>query len=449
MTKIKAKIFFSYSHKDENLREQLNTHLSILKRNELIEEWHDRKITPGQDWRSEIDKHLDDSDIVILLISPDFIASEYCYANELSRAIERHEANQSIVIPIIVRPVNWSNAPFAKIQALPKDAIPVTTWPNIDEAWMTISEEIQKAISDVAKLKNRKIKSSGLKQVSELLILEADRIDQIYQADSESYSGIPTGINDLDEAIDGLHSPDLIVVGSRPKNGSDDLAINIAKHISIDVGLPVAYYSFQIPSDRLTQKLICAIGGINHHKLLRGMLEEDDWGRLTNALSRLNEAPLFIDDNNTLTLDELISNVKELKSNTGTLALIIIDSIQSLFFQSNSKTSIDNYTKSLKYLAKELKTPILVTSNLCREAELRIDKRPIIKDFGDWTSIEDEADTILLTYVDEIYNPDSIDRDTIEILIAKNTYGSLGKVRAIYSSKSSIFSNLKKSEYDF
>ena len=439
----KAKLFFSYSHKDESLREQLNTHLSILSRNELIENWHDRKIVAGQNWQSEIDNHLEDSDIVILLISPDFIASEYCYGNELTKAIERHEANQSIVIPVIVRPVNWGNAPFSKLQALPKDAKAVTTWTNIDEAWLNVSEGIEKAIASITKLKNRRHQNSGLKQVSELLILEADRIDQIYQKDSNSYSGIPTGINDLDNAIDGLHPADLIIVASRPENGASDFAINIAKHVSIDVKLPVAFYSFQISSNRLTQKLICAIGGLNHHRLLRGLLEDDDWAKLTDALTKLNDAPLFIDESDTLSLEELIKNVKELKSRTGTLALIIIDSLQSLFFQNNSKNSIEQYSKSLKYLAKELQTPILVTSNVSSDVEHRPDKRPVIKDLADWRCIENDADIIVITYVDEIYNFDTPDKGTIEILIGKNSYGSLGRVRAVYSKESTIFSNHK------
>lgn len=429
MTSNKAKIFISYSHKDESLKEQLDTHLAILKRNQLIEEWHDRKIVAGENWQSEIDRHLDDSDIVILLISPDFIASEYCYSVELKRAIERHEANQSLIIPVIVRPVNWTDAPFSKILALPTDAKPVTTWNNIDEAWMNVSKEIQKAVSNLAKLRIRIDKNTGLKQVGELLILEADRIDKIFQDESKSFSGLPTGINDLDNMLDGIHSADLIVIGSRPKNRSDDLAINIAKHVSIDAGLPVAYYSFQMTSNRLTQKLICAIGGINHHVLLRGLLEDEDWEKLTDALTRLNDAPLFIDDNNALTLDELIKNVKNLKTNTGALALIVIDSLQSLFFQNKSKDSTEHYSKSLKYLAKELQTPIIVTSNLNSESEKRIDRRPLIEDLSDWRCLENDADVILLSYADETSNHGLIDNSIIEILVSKNLYGPLGIIK--------------------
>ncbi len=132
---------------------------------------------------------------------------------------------------------------------------------------------------------------------------------------------------------------------------------------------------------------------------------------------------------------------------SGALALIIIDSLQSLFFQNNTKVSIEHYSKSLKYLAKELQTPIIVTSNLSSEAEHRPNKRPVIKDLGDWRDIQEDADIILLTYVDEIYDWDSPDKGTVELLIEKNVYGPQGMVRAIYTRENTVFANLKGSEY--
>lgn len=435
----KAKIFFSYSHKDEDLREQLNTHLSILSRSELVSEWHDRKILAGENWQSEIDNNLYESDIILLLISPDFIASDYCYGNELSKAIERHEANQAIVIPIIIRPVNWGIAPFASLQALPKDAKAVTTWSNIDEAWMDVSEGIQKAITNIGKLKNRQDKNIGLKTVSELLANEAERLDQMFSKENYSFSGIPTGINDLDSQIDGLHPSDLIVLASRPENGAAEFALNIAKNVAINSGLPVAFYSFQLPASRITQKLICSIGGINHHRLLRGLFEEEDWVSLTNALGMLNNAPLYIDDSNQLSVPDILSKAKELKSRDG-LALIIIDSLQSLAFQSELKGSVKNYFKSLKYLAKELQVPIVVTSNVSTDVYHRVDKRPVISDLGDWRSIEDDADVIIFTFVGED-DFDGVEKGTVEILTVKNSYGPVGRVRAMYAQEKLEFSN--------
>jgi internalin A len=139
-----ARLFYSYSHKDESLRNELETHLKLLQRQGLIETWHDRDIDAGDEWKRKIDDNLERADIILLLVSADFIASDYCYEIELKRALERHEKREARVIPVIVRDVNWLNAPFAKLQALPKDGLAVTKWADKDSAWRNVSEGIEK-----------------------------------------------------------------------------------------------------------------------------------------------------------------------------------------------------------------------------------------------------------------------------------------------------------------
>ena len=142
-------VFYSYSHKDEELREQLENHLSILKRRGIIKDWHDRRIGAGKEWEGEIDEHLNTASIILLLISSDFMASDYCYDVEMSRAMERHEAKEARVIPIILRHVIWEEAPFGKLQALPRDGKPVTRWEDRDEAFTNIAEGISKAVEEL------------------------------------------------------------------------------------------------------------------------------------------------------------------------------------------------------------------------------------------------------------------------------------------------------------
>ncbi len=144
-------VFYSYAHKDEDLRDELAVHLAILKRQGKIRPWHDRQITGGQEWAGEIDDNLNAADVILLLVSPTFVASDYCWDVELKRALERHEAREARVIPIILRPVDWSGAPFAKLQALPKNAKPVTTWPNRDEAFLDVAKGLRAAIEDEQK----------------------------------------------------------------------------------------------------------------------------------------------------------------------------------------------------------------------------------------------------------------------------------------------------------
>lgn len=144
-----AKVFYSYSHRDERLRDDLARHLSLLRRQGLITEWHDRGIGPGTEWEGQIDTHLNEADIILFLVSSDFIASDYCYDIELNRAMERHESREACVIPIILRPVDWTGTPFAKLQALPRDAKPVTSWENQNEAFQDISQAIRRKIEEL------------------------------------------------------------------------------------------------------------------------------------------------------------------------------------------------------------------------------------------------------------------------------------------------------------
>ncbi len=139
-------IFFSYSHRDEELRDELAIHLSMLKRQRLIAAWHDREITAGSDFAGTIDAHLNSASIILLLVSASFLASDYCYELELGQAMKRHAAGQAQVIPIILKPCDWTSAPFGKLQALPKDAKPVTKWDDRDEAFLNIAQGIRVAI---------------------------------------------------------------------------------------------------------------------------------------------------------------------------------------------------------------------------------------------------------------------------------------------------------------
>lgn len=144
-----VELFYAYSHKDERLRDKLETHLSILKRNGIISSWHDRKIPAGAGWTGEIDEHLNRAAIILLLVSADFIASDYCYDKEMMRAMERHELGEAKVVPVILRPCDWQGAPFGKLQGLPKDMKPVTSWTSRDEAFKSIAMGIRKVAEEL------------------------------------------------------------------------------------------------------------------------------------------------------------------------------------------------------------------------------------------------------------------------------------------------------------
>jgi internalin A len=145
------RLFYSYSHKDEDLRNQLEIHLTLLQRQGVIASWHDRLIGVGQVWKEEISDNLEQADLILLLVSADFIASDYCYNIEMSRALERHAAGKALVIPVIVRDVDWSDAPFGKLQALPRNGRAVRRWTDRDAAWRNVTEGIKNAAKELQK----------------------------------------------------------------------------------------------------------------------------------------------------------------------------------------------------------------------------------------------------------------------------------------------------------
>ncbi|NEO34382.1 MAG: toll/interleukin-1 receptor domain-containing protein [Symploca sp. SIO3C6] len=162
MSKKLIELFFSYAHEDEELRDELAKHLMLLQRQQVISTWHDREISAGNEWKQEIEKRLNSADVILLLISADFLASDFCWGVELERALERHEAGEARVIPIILREVDWLGASFGKLQALPKNAKPVNNWENCDMALSDIARGIRRAVEDLTHIPHPQL-SHGLR----------------------------------------------------------------------------------------------------------------------------------------------------------------------------------------------------------------------------------------------------------------------------------------------
>lgn len=154
-------LFFSYSHKDEALRDQLQTQLSMLRRQGVIETWHDRRILAGEPLDHAISNHVDHDDIILLLVSPDFLDSDYCYEREMLRAMERHASGEAVVIPVILRPCDWHGAPFGKLMAAPRDGRPVTQWPDRDEAFLDITRSVRAVAEKLAHGKGKRTRQSS------------------------------------------------------------------------------------------------------------------------------------------------------------------------------------------------------------------------------------------------------------------------------------------------
>ncbi|MDH3673713.1 MAG: replicative DNA helicase [Gammaproteobacteria bacterium] len=282
----------------------------------------------------------------------------------------------------------------------------------------------------------------GFQPIQHLLTSAVDRIDTLYRSD-KSITGVPTGYADLDEMTSGLQSSDLIIVAGRPSMGKTSLAMNIAENAAVGHGLPVAIFSMEMPGEQLAMRMMASLGRINTHKVRTGKLNDEDWPRLTSAISLLSEAPIFTDDTPGITPMELRARARRLKREHG-LGLIIVDYLQlmqSTEGNENRATEISYITRALKNLAKELDVPLMAMSQLNRSLEQRPNKRPVMSDLRESGSIEQDADVIFFIYRDEVYNEDSVEKGTAEIIIGKQRNGPTGTIRLTFLGQYTKFEN--------
>jgi replicative DNA helicase len=293
----------------------------------------------------------------------------------------------------------------------------------------------------------------GFQDIKELLPQVAERIDYLFSRDNPSdVTGIPTGFSDLDSMTSGFQGGDLIIVAGRPSMGKTAFSINIAENVALDTGLPVAIFSMEMASTQLAMRMIGSIGRLDQHRMRTGRLEDEDWEKLTTALGKLNEAPIFIDEGAALSSFDVRARARRLHRQCGKLGLIVVDYLQLMAAPAgrqgeNRATEISEISRSLKALAKELDCPVVALSQLNRSVEQRPDKRPVMSDLRESGAIEQDADLILFIYRDEVYNPDSTDKGTAEIIIAKQRNGPIGRVRLTFVGEHTRFENFANAGY--
>ena len=294
----------------------------------------------------------------------------------------------------------------------------------------------------------------GFIDIKELLPKAAQRIDDLYQLDDPNgVTGVPSGYADLDQKTAGLQPGDLIIIAGRPSMGKTSLALNIAEHVGMEAGLPVAIFSMEMGAAQLTMRLLGSVGKLDQHKMRIGQLEDEDWPKLTNALGALNEAPIFIDEGSALNSYEVRARARRLHRQQGKLGLIVIDYIQLMSAANeqsteNRATEVSEISRSLKALAKELNVPVVALSQLNRSVESRPDKRPMMSDLRESGAIEQDADVIMFIYRDEVYNPETAEKGVAEIILSKQRNGPTGTVKLTFLGQYTRFENYANPGYD-
>lgn len=285
----------------------------------------------------------------------------------------------------------------------------------------------------------------GFMDMQPLLTQVVERIDMLYNRDNPSdVTGVPTGFTDLDRMTSGLQPGDLVIVAGRPSMGKTSLALNMAENVALDSGLPVGVFSMEMGAAQLVMRMLGSVGRLDQHKVRTGRLADEDWRKLTDAVGRLNDAPIHIDETAALNSLELRARARRLHRQYGKLGLIVVDYLQLMSSSSqgeNRATEISEISRGLKALAKELGVPVIALSQLNRSLEQRPNKRPVMSDLRESGAIEQDADLILFIYRDEVYNQDSPDKGKAEVIIGKQRNGPIGTVTLVFQGEYTRFAN--------
>jgi replicative DNA helicase len=279
-----------------------------------------------------------------------------------------------------------------------------------------------------------------------LVVNLMDRVQEMADNPND-ITGVPTGFYDLDRMTSGLQAGDLVVLAARPSMGKTAFAINIAEHVALNEGLPVAVFSMEMGAAQLAVRVVGSIGRIDQGHLRTGKLTDEEWPRLTDAIERLRTVSLHIDETPGLTPSELRANARRLARRCGKLGLIVVDYLQLMSGSSgsdgdNRATELGEISRGLKMLAKELQCPVIALSQLNRGVEQRTDKRPMMSDLRESGAIEQDADIIMFIYRDDYYNKDSKEPGIAEIIIGKQRNGPTGAVRLTFLKPLTRFESL-------
>ncbi len=311
------------------------------------------------------------------------------------------------------------------------------------ESLNEILDSAERKILNVVKTR----KGTEFRTIQDVLFKAQADLEKLAQQKGE-ITGLPTGFYDLDKITSGLHPNELIIIAARPAMGKTAFALNLACHVAINTDQAVAVFNMEMGAEQLAMRMLASLGQIDGNKMRTGRLEHNDWKRVNEAISRLADTKMFIDDTPGMTIGEIRAKCRRLASSNNGLGLIVIDYLQlisgSAKYAGNRQMEISEISRSLKTLAMELEVPIIALAQLSRSVESRENKRPILSDLRESGSIEQDADVVAFLYRDDYYNKESIiDENTSksEFIIGKHRSGPTGTIELMFIKNTSTFRN--------
>ncbi len=312
------------------------------------------------------------------------------------------------------------------------------------------SELINEAERLIMQISEQGPKAGGPQDVNPLLQKAVDRIEELFNSDGD-ITGLTTGFKDLNDMTSGLQPADLVIIAGRPSMGKTSFAMNLVETAVISQEKPILVFSMEMPADQLIIRMLSSIGRIDQTRIRNGKLEQEDWPKLSTAVTKLKDVPLFIDDTAALTPTEVRSRARKVAREHGKLGMIMLDYMQLMQVAGSSEgrtAEISEISRSLKAIAKEFGCPVVALSQLNRALEGRPNKRPINSDLRESGAIEQDADVIMFIYRDEVYNEDSPDKGVAEIIIGKQRNGPIGTCRLAFVGEFTRFENLARGSYE-
>ncbi|HBI49124.1 MAG TPA: replicative DNA helicase, partial [Moraxellaceae bacterium] len=313
-----------------------------------------------------------------------------------------------------------------------------------------ILDTVESEIFAINETHSRQSKHKGPTQLSDVITNVVNNIQEL-KDHPEGMIGLKTPFEELNNKTQGLQAGDLIIVAARPSMGKTTFAMNLAESILFHTDLPVVVFSMEMPAESIVMRLLSSWGAINQTHLRSGQMNEDEWGKLSNAIAHLHAKKLYIDDSTALPPSEVRSRCRRIaKDNDGKLGMVMVDYLQLMKVPGlgdNRVGEISEISRSLKALAREMNCPVVALSQLNRSLENRPNKRPIMSDLRESGAIEQDADLIMFIYRDEVYNENSDAKGTAEIIIGKQRNGPIGTVRLSFEGQFTRFGNLTPEFY--
>ena len=312
------------------------------------------------------------------------------------------------------------------------------------------NELIDEAERLIMQISEQGPKAGGPRDVNPLLQSALARIEELFHSGGD-ITGLDTGFIELNRKTSGLQPSDLVIVAGRPSMGKTSFAMNLVENAVLSQAKPVLVFSMEMPAEQLIIRMLSSIGRIDQTRIRTGKLEQEDWPKLSGAVSKLKDLPLFIDDTPALTPTELRSRARRIAREHGQIGMIMVDYIQLMQVAGSSEgrtAEISEISRSLKAIAKEFACPMVALSQLNRSLEQRPNKRPVNSDLRESGAIEQDADVIMFIYRDEVYNEDSPDKGTAEIILGKQRNGPIGTCRLAFIGQFTRFENLARGHYD-